>query len=74
MPPWKVLLVLVFGGSCLALAVATVCVPLALEDGQYRWVWFGGLLVATACMGILFKLFLERADRILARDWTKHRR
>jgi hypothetical protein len=37
-------------------------------------VWFGGLLVATGCMGMLFKLFLDRADRILARDWTKHRR
>jgi hypothetical protein len=74
MPVWKVLLILVFGVACLALATATLCVPISLEDGQYRWVWFGGLLVATVCMGTLFKLFLDRADRILARDWKRGRR
>jgi hypothetical protein len=74
MPVWKVFLVVVLGVCCLGLALATICVPMSLEDGQYRWVWCGGLLAATICMGALFKLFLNRADRILARDWSKKRR
>ena len=63
MPAWKVLFVMVFGFSCLALALSTILVPMSLGENDNRWVWFGGLLVATIVMSTLFTMFLKNADR-----------
>jgi hypothetical protein len=30
---------------------------------ENRWLWLAGLLLATVCMGTLFTLFLQKADR-----------
>jgi hypothetical protein len=68
MAAWKILLIMLFGVVCLGLGLATVIVPLTLVESGYRWVWLAGLLVATICMGTLFKLFLQSADRALSRD------
>lgn len=57
---WKVLLVVLFGGSCLALALATVAVPLAVEE--HRWLWCGGLFGATVLVGTLFTVYLRYED------------
>jgi hypothetical protein len=74
MSAWKVLFILVFACTCLALALATIIVPLALGAEDYRWAWFAGLLVATLCMGTLFALYLRKADQTFARDsWRKGR-
>lgn len=62
MAAWKVLAVMGFGGTCLALALSAIVVPLALEDTGQRWAWCGGLLAATAVMGTLFTLFLRHED------------
>ena len=43
MPAWKVLLICALACVCLALAMATVAVPIA-QDGGQRWAWLGGLL------------------------------
>jgi hypothetical protein len=64
MPAWKVLLVLVFALACLALVLATVVVPLTLGPEDHRWLWFGGLLLASLGMGTLFRLYLRREDRL----------
>jgi hypothetical protein len=63
MSAWKVLFIMVFGCTCLALALSTVVVPMTLKGDQYRWVWFGGLLFGTVVMGTLFTVFLRHADR-----------
>lgn len=68
MPVWKVLFILVFGCICLALALGTIVVPLALDAEEHRWLWFGGLLLASICMGALFALYLVREDRTLIRQ------
>ena len=60
MPAWKALFIVAFGCVCLALALATIVVPMAVEE--YRWLWLAGLLLATVCAGTLFALFLKRAD------------
>src|SRR5437667_5976395 len=65
MPVWKVLLVVVFGGACLALGLATIIVPMTIVLDGTRWLWLAGLLVATLGMGTLFRLFLNSADRAL---------
>lgn len=64
MSNWKVLFIGVFGCVCFALMFATVVVPLALTQEEHVWLWFTGLLLASICMGTLFKLFLNREDRI----------
>jgi hypothetical protein len=61
MPAWKALFIVVFGGVCLALALGTIVVPMAVDE--HRWLWLAGLLVATICMGSLFTIFLQRSDR-----------
>ena len=63
MPIWNVLAVVALGGICLALALATLVVPLALTAAEHKWLWFAGLLVGTAVMGGLFALFLWNEDR-----------
>jgi hypothetical protein len=62
MPAWKVLVVAVLACACLGLAFATLIVPMTITTGGDRWLWFGGLLVATVFMGTLFTLFLRRAS------------
>ena len=62
MPVWKVLVVVVLGCACLGLAFATLLVPMTITSGGDRWLWLGGLLVATAIVGTLFALFLRRAS------------
>jgi hypothetical protein len=61
MAVWKILLIGVLALSSLGLAMATVAVPLA-EEGSQRWLWFGGLFVATLVTGSLLALFLRYAD------------
>jgi len=65
MPAWKVLLVMAFGGICLALGLATVIVPMTVAEGGSRSLWLAGLIFATAAMAALFWLFLKSADRAL---------
>ena len=62
MPIWKVLVVLVLACTCLGLAFATLIVPMTITTGGDRWLWLGGLLVATGIVGTLFALFLRRAS------------
>ena len=45
------------------MVLATLVVPLSLGAEDYRWVWFGGLLVASICMSTLFTLYLRYEDR-----------
>jgi len=60
MPAWKVLLICALACVCLALAMATVAVPIA-QDGGQRWAWLGGLLAATLFAGTLLALFMRHA-------------
>jgi hypothetical protein len=60
MPAWKALFIVVFGFVCLGLALATVVVPMTVDEN--RWLWLAGLLLGTACMAALFTLFLKKAD------------
>jgi hypothetical protein len=62
MPVWKVLVVVVLACACLALAFATLIVPMTISTGGDRWLWLGGLLLATALLGTLLTLFLRRAS------------
>ncbi|MBX9622902.1 MAG: hypothetical protein K2X82_03725 [Gemmataceae bacterium] len=64
MPAWKVLLIVAFACICMALATATVLVPMAHDGGQ-RWAWLGGLLAATLVSGGLFVLLLRSASRAM---------
>src|SRR5262249_40511734 len=63
MPVWKVLLIVLLGGICLALGLGTVVVPFSMAEGTERWLWFAGLLAGTLVMGTLFTLFLVHEDR-----------
>ena len=60
MPVWKVLFIALFGCVCLALALATLLVPLE-KPGNQRWLWLGGLLLSTLAASALFGLFLRHA-------------
>jgi hypothetical protein len=71
MTVWKVLFVLVFAGVCFALALATIIAPLALTPEENKWLWTGGLLLGTICMGTLFTLYLRREDRAFLRDESR---
>ena len=64
MPAWKVLLICLLACVCLALAMATVAVPIA-QEGQTRWMWFGGLIAATLFAGALLTLFMRSAGSSL---------
>jgi hypothetical protein len=65
MPVWKVLFTIVLALACLALAFATVIVPMTLTTGGDRWLWLAGLLAGTACLSGLFALFLRRASALM---------
>ena len=64
MPGWKVLLICLLGCVCLALAMATVAVPLG-HTGGLKWAWLGGLLAATLFAGGLLTLFMRSAGSSL---------
>lgn len=65
MPTWRVLLVLFLGCVCMVSASATIVVPMTDGAGDQRWLWFAGLLVATAGMGAVLVLFLKNSDRAM---------
>lgn len=60
MPGWKVLLICALACVCLALAMATIAIPIA-QNGTEKWIWLGGLLLATLIAGGLLTLFLRHA-------------
>ena len=64
MPVWKVLFIGTLACVCLALAMATIAIPISQEGGQ-RWVWLGGLLAATAVAGTALALFMRHAGTTL---------
>jgi hypothetical protein len=61
MSAWKAVFIVTFGCICLGLALATIVVPMSVDE--YNWLWLAGLLAATVFMGTLFTLFLRWADR-----------
>jgi hypothetical protein len=63
MSVWKTLFIMLFGGTCLALALGTVVVPFSMAEGAERWMWLAGLLTATTLMGTLFTVYLRYEDR-----------
>jgi hypothetical protein len=67
MPVWKVLLIVVLFGICLALAAATFIYPTTKDGGEHPWLWSIGLLAATGVMGGLFTLFLRSAGAGMSR-------
>lgn len=66
MPIWKVLFIAMLGLICLALALATLIVPMTVVENYSRWFWLAGLLVSTVFMGTMFRLFMNSADRDLS--------
>ena len=64
MPVWKVLVIFALACVTLALLSATVVVPLNF-DGNERWLWMGGLAVATIAVIVLFAFFLRYAGASL---------
>ena len=62
MATWKVLFIALLALICFGLALATLIVPMTLTAGPERWMWLGGLLLATVVMITLFSLFLRRAS------------
>jgi hypothetical protein len=64
MPAWKVMLIGLLAGICLALAMATILIPMD-KEGSDRWIWLGGLLAGTLFTGGLFALFLRHAGHSL---------
>ena len=63
---------LVGGLFCLALAMATIIIGLD-KEGTQRWLWIGGLLMATLGAGALLALFLRHAGGSLDMKpgWTR---
>lgn len=73
MAVWKVLSVVLFGSICLALAFATIIIPLGMGPDEGRGAWLAGLLSATAVSGVLFALYLRAMDRAMAREPVRGR-
>jgi hypothetical protein len=63
MPFWKVLFIALLGLICLALALATLIVPMTLVENSFRWLWLAGLFISTVLMSTMFRLYVNRADR-----------
>jgi hypothetical protein len=64
MPAWKVLIIGLMACVCFVFGSSTLLAPM-IHDGNQRWVWMGGSLVATACMVWVFSIFLQYASRAL---------
>ena len=62
MATWKVLLIGLMAAASMALATASVLVPMS-ASGSDRWAWLGGLVPATLVVGGLLVLFLRYASR-----------
>jgi hypothetical protein len=61
MPAWKVLLIGALACACFALVAATLLAPMVATGGE-RWLWMGGLLVASACACAVFAVFLRHVS------------
>jgi hypothetical protein len=61
MSTWKVFVIMAFGCVCLGLGLATVVVPLAVDEN--RWLWLAGLLFATVGTSASFAVYLNKMDR-----------
>ena len=64
MPVWKVLIIGALACVCMGLGMATVVIGVD-QEGNQRWLWLGGLLTATLCVGGATSLFLRYAGRSL---------
>lgn len=64
MPAWKVLFVGLLATICFTFAMSTLLAPM-VHNGNQRWVWMGGSLVATVCATCVFSVFLRYATRSL---------
>jgi uncharacterized membrane protein YbhN (UPF0104 family) len=64
MPTWKVLAIGVLTCICIALGTATIAIPIS-QDGNDRWAWLGGLVLATACAGTALAFFMRYASKSL---------
>jgi hypothetical protein len=74
MPAWKVLFFMAFICVCFGLALSTLIVPFSVVEPAYKWLWFAGLLLGTACSGTLFTLLLQREDRAMGRSKVRYTR
>ncbi len=61
MPTWKVLFIGLLAAVCFTFAMSTLLAPM-VHEGDQRWVWMGGSLVATICATWVFALFLRHAS------------
>lgn len=61
---WKVLIILLLTCICMALAMATIIIPIS-QDGAMKWAWLGGLLAATLGAGTLLVFFMKYAGASL---------
>jgi hypothetical protein len=64
MPAWKVLLIGLLATVCFAFGLSTLLAPM-VHNGNDRWVWMGGSLVATICMVWVFSIVLRYASKSL---------
>ncbi len=64
MPAWKVILIGLLAAVCFTFAISTLLAPM-VHEGNQRWAWMGGSLVATACTAWVFSIFLRSASRSL---------
>jgi hypothetical protein len=64
MSVWKILLIGALACLCLALAMATIAIPISQEGGE-RWVWLVGLVAATGVAGTVLAFFMRFAGRSL---------
>jgi len=60
---WKILVVVVFGGVCLTLALSTIIMSMSVAEGGTNWLWLAGLVFGTIVTGALFTAFLRNADQ-----------
>ncbi|MBN9119773.1 MAG: hypothetical protein J0I06_11550 [Planctomycetes bacterium] len=64
MPAWKVLLIGLLTAVCFGLAMSTLLAPM-VHQGNDRWVWMGGSLVATVLATGVLSIVLRYASDAL---------
>ena len=64
MSAWKVLVIGLLASVCFVFAMSTLLAPM-VHNGNQRWVWMGGSLVATVCAIGVFSMFLRYASNSL---------